>query len=98
MTSNSRLLTFLRGCCALFGVGDKGVEARVAVERLEILFLVDVQVGSGRETVVHCVLQRREPFVAAPLACQQASQLVLGGSRVGMPCPKRPTLDFDCGA
>jgi len=38
------LLLLLGGCCGmLFGVGDDGVEARVAVQRLEIRVILDAK-------------------------------------------------------
>ena len=36
----------------LFGVGDDGVEARVAVKRLEIRVTLDAKAQAGRYTVI----------------------------------------------
>ena len=47
------LLLLLCGCCGtLFGMGDDGVEAWVAVKRLEIRVILDAKVQAGRYTVI----------------------------------------------
>src|SRR5215469_11531381 len=70
MPSVSASILFLRGggfgLGDLFGVGNKGVEARVAVEGLEIVVLFHAQLAGGRQPVVNCSSQERQRLCAIP--------------------------------
>src|SRR6266849_5031068 len=73
------IVLLLHGCGgALFGVGNKGVEARVAVKRLEIRILPDVEICIRRESVVDCLSQERKSLVMITCQCKYASQTVRG--------------------
>ena len=60
----------------LFGVGDDGVEARVAVKRLEIRVTLDAKVQAGRYTVIDGFAQEWERLIALPLVRCNASEVI----------------------
>ena len=51
-----RLLLYRRGG-ALFGVGNEGVEARVAVKRFEIGIFFHLEIVRGGQSMIDCLSQ-----------------------------------------
>jgi hypothetical protein len=72
------------GCgSALFGVGDQGVEARVAVQGLEIRIISDAKFND-RVDVLDCLAQKRHCLISVALACHNASKMVCRHSGIGV--------------
>ena len=54
-------------CSALPGVCQQGSIAGVAVQGFEIVFLIDIEIGACRQTVVHSVAQLCESLIRSSL-------------------------------
>src|SRR6266700_8327748 len=72
----TRLLLLLCCCRTLFGVGDKGVEARVAVKRFEIGVFFYAQIAHWGESVIDRLVQKRQCLVTLPPEGSDATQNV----------------------
>ena len=57
-------------------MGDDGIEAWVAVKRLEIRVILDAKVQAGRYTVIDGFAQDCERLIALPLARCNASEVI----------------------
>src|SRR5260370_40069675 len=80
---------------AFLGVGDKSVEARVAVEGLKTGVLFHAECSGWKQPVVECLSQKRECLSAiSPARCDN-TEAVGAGSRRRMLRPQDTALSVE---
>jgi hypothetical protein len=79
---------------ALFGVRHQSGEARVAMERLEIGILFDVEIGSGAQPVVNSLSQKRQRPITVAFVGQNLTEVGCGDCRERMLRPQDTTLNI----
>ena len=78
--------------CPVIGIGDKLIEPRVIMQRVEIGILFHLPHHPGRQPVIDGFTQHGQRFCALPPVRDHAGEIVGGKSRIGVVRPEYAAL------